>query len=694
MKLANRMNKKLMALLLAMVLATTPIMAEENTKVEQVENIVQNEASSSKGVDQAKKQEIRLQDDFYGTINKEWLESTTLKPGYVSMSAFGELSDQCQEQLKELFAEILKNEAQYKDTDVEKKMINLYKNYLNREARNKQGIEPIKPYLEKIKAIKNIEDLETFLSDMILTNTAGFYSLSISSDYKNSNQKAFYVNSTNLILGDSDYYNKPDEHAQLIEAATTDYLGKMLVLVGYSEEEAAQKVQQAYAFEKKFADKIIGQEEVTKTSNIYEKIYNVYTLDELDQLAPHMKLKEKIKKVTNNQVEKVIVTEPVWLESFDKLYNNDSIGEMKNYLEIKFLCGTVGNLSEDFEKIADEYSAQLTGVQGTLPDEQEAMQVINAVFSDAIGKLYVEKYFTEEAKEDVEELVYEIIDVYKNKLEAVDWMAEDTKKNAIKKLDTMKVKIGYPNEWEDYEGLEFKSYDEGGSLLDNSFEMAQWSYDTLLEELNKPIDKTKFVMPPQTVNACYNPTSNDITFPAGILQVPFYDVNRSKEANLGGIGAVIAHEISHAFDTNGANFDEMGNVKQWWTQEDYAKFEEKAKKVREFYSNVTVDSGKKVNGDLTVSENIADITGLSCMLDIMKTMENPDYEAFFESWATIWRMVSTPEYESLALEQDSHSPNKVRANIVLGQFQEFYDTYDIKEEDGMYIKPEDRLKVY
>lgn len=681
MKLVKKMSRQLAALLLAMMLAT-PLMAEENKVVQQVETT------------QEQVKEVRLQDDFYAAVNKEWLESTTLKPGYTAMTTFDEVGDLCQAQIAEVFADILANEANYKDTDTEKKMINLYHNYLNKEARNAQGIDPIKPYLDKIKAIKKMEDIDTVLTDLYQTNLAGLYTFSINSDYKDSNKKAFYVNSTTLILGNSDYYNKPNEQAKLIEAATTRYLNKMLVLVGYSEEEAAKKVQDAYSFEKRFTDKMIGQEEVTMTSNIYEKLYNVYTLDQLNQLAPNLNLKNKIETFCGDKVKEVIVTEPVWLENFDKLYVQENIEQIRNYIEISFLYNTVGNLSEDFEKIADEYSAELTGVQGSVPVEQEAMQVISSVFSDEIGKLYVEKFFSKEAKEDVELLVKEAIDAYKAKLQAVDWMTEETKTNAIKKLDTMQVKIGYPEEWEDYEGLELKSFEEGGSLFENSLSLSNWRYEELLEELNKPVDKTKFVMSPQTVNACYNPTCNDITFPAGILQAPFYDVKRSKEENLGSIGAVIAHEISHAFDTTGANFDELGNVKQWWTQEDYAKFEEKAGTVRDFYNKVTLDNGATVNGNLTVGENIADITGMSCMLDIMKGMENPDYKAFFESWARTWRMISTPEYENLLLQVDAHSPNKVRANVVVSQFQEFYDTYGVKEGDGMYVKPEDRVKVY
>lgn len=678
MKLGKKISKQLAALLMALMLGLTPqiSMAQENASISQ------------------EKQEVRLEDDFYAYVNKEWLEQTTLKPGYPAMNTFAELEDKCQEQLQQLFAEILSNEAKYDDDDTEKKMINLYHNYLNQEARNKQGIEPIKPSWNKIKAVNNLDGLDVFLNDVYQGNLLGLYCLGIGSDFKDSNQKILTLSSTSLLLGEADYYDKPTEQSKVVEVAYTNYLQKMLVLMGYSKEEAAQKVKDAYAFEKLVTPYILGQEEVTKMSNVYEVMYNVYTLDELDKLAPNLELKEHIKQMYGDKVTKVNVLEPKWLEAFDKIYTEENLDLIKNYAEIHLLANTVNLLGEDFRKIADEYSIEVTGVEGNIPVEQEAMQVISNVFSDEIGKLYVEKYFSKEAKADVEKLVDEIITVYKKKIQAVDWMTETTKANAIKKLDAMKVKIGYPNEWQDYSELELKSYEEGSSLFENNLSLAQWMSEQAIEELDQPVDKTVFVMPPQTVNACYNPSSNDITFPAAILQHPFYDVNRSKEENLGAIGAVIAHEISHAFDTSGAHFDEQGNVSDWWTKEDYAKFEEKSKAVREFYSNVTVDSGDKVNGDLTVGENIADITAMSCMLDIMKDMKNPDYKAFFESWETSWRMVGTEEYMALLLQQDSHSPSKVRGNVVVQQFQEFYDTYGIKEGDGMYVKPEDRLKIY
>ena len=393
-------------------------------------------------------------------------------------------------------------------------------------------------------------------------------------------------------------------------------------------------------------------------------------------------------------VKQVIVQEPKWLTTFDKLYTQENVPLLKNYLEIELILFGSNFLSLDYSKAQVEYSAKLTGAQGELPLDEMALMMTQNTFSDELGKLYVEKNFSKEAKADVQELIEEIIATYKEKIQAVDWMSEPTKKKAMEKLDAMKIKVGYPDQWIMYDGPELKSYDEGGSLLTNVLDMTQYNINEAVKNFDKPVDKGVFIMTPFEVNACYNALANDITFPAGILQQPFYDVNASREANLGAIGVIIGHEISHAFDTSGANYDKEGNLSNWWTEEDYAKFEEKTSKVRAYYSKVKTEDGLFVNGDLTVGENVADITSMSCMLDVLKKMDHPDYDAFFRGWATAWRMVSTPEYRQVLLESDVHSPHKVRVNTVVAQFQEFYDTYGVKEGDGMYVKPEDRLKIY
>ena len=304
MKLIRKINKQLAALVLALVLTATP----QLSMAAQLQNTT------------ASKQEIRLQDDFYEAVNKDWLKSTKLKPGYTSLDTMDEMSDRCDEQIQALFADILKNESKYDKNSTEKKMINLYHNYLNKAERNKQDIEPIKPYLESIKQIKTTDDLNKLLtSDLLIDNLSGICNLNVTADFKDSNKKSLYLFSTSLLLGDSDYYNKPSDMAKALEAATTTYLNKILVLAGYSKEDASKKVAQAYEFEKLLAPSIMGSDEVTQLTNRYETLYNPYTLDDLDKLAPNLKLKSYIQARTKNKVNKVIVAEPKWLKALDKV---------------------------------------------------------------------------------------------------------------------------------------------------------------------------------------------------------------------------------------------------------------------------------------------------------------------------------------------------------------------------------------
>ncbi len=699
-------SNRLLALILTLLFVMQPLSAatanENNDNI--VVTITKKNAANRKVKDEVvptineieilESGSVKPQDDFYDAVNYKWLQTATIPAGFSKIDTFTELYEKTEEQIRQVFDELLKNQEQYDKASAEKNMINFYNNFLNMQARNKQGIEPLKPFLNQIKSITNMNDLDEYLSDIAAMNIGGIIEFDVSEDWKNSSKLKFYIDSTSLILGDADYYTKESDNAKLRRKVNTKYLTNMLVLAGYGNDEAVKMVQDAFNLESKIAPAMIGQEEANKDSNLYEKLYNVYKLKELDKLAPNLKLKSKIKNIAGWRVRKVIVTEPKWLKAVNDIYVPENLDSIKNYLQIKFISTFASTLSQRFIDNIDECNKMLTGVQGKIPEEQQALNAVNSVFPEEIGRMYVEKFFPKEAKADVEELVEEVINNYKKKLANVDWMSEATKKNAIKKLDKMQVKVGYPDKWGKDIPIELRSFEEGGSLFENQMELMLISYEEMIAAVIYKVDKSEFAMSPQTVNACYNPSWNDITFPAAILQPPFYDINSSREANMGSIGVIIGHEISHAFDTTGSHFDANGNLNMWWTPEDYKKFEERANKVRTYYSSVTTDRGNKVNGDLTVGENIADITGMSCSLDIMKTIPNAKYNDFFQSWATVWRSKTTLEAEKLSLEQDPHSPNKSRANCVVKQFQEFYDTYNVQPNDNMYLAPEERVQVY
>ena len=394
-------------------------------------------------------------------------------------------------------------------------------------------------------------------------------------------------------------------------------------------------------------------------------------------------------------VENLIITDVKLMAKTGELLCDENIDVLKTYVRTKLITNTASLLSKELQDAITGFNAVFLGLSSTMSDEDIAFNLLNSVMSGYLGRVYVEKYFSPEAKADVENMVDEIIETYKKRIGRLDWMGDNTKAAAIKKLDSMTIKIGYPDKWEDpYENIEMKSYKDGGSLIGNIFAITSAQAQHTKTLLDKPVDKSAWLMPPQMVNAYYNALNNEIVFPAGILQPPFYDEKASREQNLGGIGAIIAHEITHAFDHNGAQFDEKGNMNNWWTQEDYQTFQQKTKSVAELYEGLEIAPNAIVNGNLTLSENVADIGGVACVLEIMKEIPNADYKAFFESNGRIWRYTATPKMYQLLAQQDTHAPYKLRSNMVIRNFQEFYDTYNIQPEDKMYLPPEKRVSVW
>jgi putative endopeptidase len=513
-------------------------------------------------------------------------------------------------------------------------------------------------------------------------------------DIKDTKTNILYIGTTGLSLGDPDEYTNPTENTIKSKRLTENYYNKILVLSGYTQEEAKIKVDNMFKFEEIIAPAIMGKYEKSRTSNLIDTMYNVYTLDELNYLAPNVNLPAIMSSLGIDKANKIILQDPMWLKVLNKIYTQGNLYLIKNYIEIVNLIHASNFLSEDFELANKEYTNNLLGVTGSISKEKDAINTVDSMMGMAIGKIYAERYISKETKEDVENITKEIIEVYKKRINNLEWMSASTKKNATDKLDKLNVKIGYPEEWIDYSKINVRSYEEGGSLFQNAMELRNFARDEILKKINQPTDEKRDDFTPQTVNAFYSANENSIIIPGGIIQGYFYDANRTREENLGGIGVIIGHEISHAFDNTGSQYDSDGNLSNWWSKRDYEQFTEKAKKIADFYSQIEALPGEKINGYATVGENIADIGGVSCLLDILDKMDKPNYKTFFESYATTWRQITTKEYAEYVLILDDHSPNKFRVDAVLPQFQKFYDTYGITEKDGMYVKPEDRLGIW
>ncbi|WP_271812733.1 M13-type metalloendopeptidase [Clostridium beijerinckii] len=637
-------------------------------------------------------QGVRLNDDFYDAVNSDWIKNAKIEDGKSTASTFDDVENKVTEQIKDIINNLLINKDIYKENSDEKKIINIYNNTLNIEARNREGIKPVKENLDEIKSIGTIDDITKLWKDKrILNSTIKF---SIEKDIKDVKTNILYISPTALSLGNSDEYTNPTENSKKERKLTEDYYNKILMLSGYTQQESQKKVDDMFKFEEMVAPYIKGKKEKATTKNLIDEEYNVYTVAELNNLAPNLNLPEIMNYVGIDKANKIILEDPEWLKAFNKLYNQENLPLIKNYIEIVNLLYASNYLSEDFENANKEYASNMLGITGNVSKEEEAVDNVNSMMGMAIGRLYSEKYVPEKTKKDVESITKDIIAVYKKRIDNLDWMSSQTKKNAIDKLDKLKIKIAYPDSWNDYSKLDIKSYEEGGSLFQNAMTLRIFERDKMFNKINKLVDKDEDQFKPQTVNAFYSATENSIIIPGGIIQGHFYDVNAPKEVNLGGIGVIIGHEISHAFDNTGAQYDSDGNLNNWWTEEDYKEFMQKTQKVANFYSQIEAMPGEKLDGNLTVGENIADIGGVSCLLDILGEMNNANYKAFFESYAVTWRQITTKEYATYALIIDVHSPNKVRVNAVLPQFQKFYDTYGITEKDGMYVKPGDRIGIW
>ncbi|MBQ3422781.1 MAG: M13 family metallopeptidase, partial [Romboutsia sp.] len=400
--------------------------------------------------------DVRLQDDYYNAVNKDWLNSAVIKDGYSGTNAGMEVYYKLNEQKYELVNELIADKKNLDSNSDEKKIVNLYENYLNTEQRNKEGITPIMPILNKIKNIKSLDEINNLDKDNIVNPILSFQCMA---DLEDSDKYALYINSSTLSLGDSDVYVSPTDMSKKKQELYSKYFIKILTLAGYTEDQAKAKVDNKFKFEYMIATYIMGKEESTKDDDSIKKIYNVLTADELDSMAPNLKIKEYLKNAKVDNANKIILTEPKWFKGLNDIYKEENLQMLKDYIEISNLSAYVSLLSDDFAKAQTEFANELMGSQGETSKEEKAMALVASVLDESLGKAYVEKYFDPEVKTNVESMINDVITNYKSRINNLDWMSDETKSNAIKKLDSLKVNVAYPDKWEDYSALDIKSYD-------------------------------------------------------------------------------------------------------------------------------------------------------------------------------------------------------------------------------------------
>ncbi len=632
---------------------------------------------------------VKLADDFYEYVNQKVLKEKEIPKDSNHWSYFYELDKKAYEDLHETLTGTVKNRSNEAPGSLQQKIADLYLTALDTNGREAAGFGQLKPYMD---SIKNASSLDEYLRAAgTIYSDIGFGSIILPQwyeDLKDSTRYALYLDGADLGPGKETL--EDESQAELIKSYEA-YMERTLKYSGMGQEEAKKAAADILAFQKDLAKSALP----LSKQNDPGVIYNPYSLEELKKLFPEGTIDRFIQSAGLSGLDTYVVSQEEQMKKLGSYLTEDSLPLLKNY--------TIFCLVNDFgiyltPEIRDNYRDWhnlQNGIKENKSDEKMASEMTQDMLGFEFGQLYVEKQFSQEEKKAIEEMVRQILNAYKSQILALDWMGEETKEAAVRKLDHMTLKIGYPDQWpDDYKNASVRPAEQGGNFIDNILSLVKARHGVQKEKVRRPVDKGEWAMTPQTVNAYYNPTGNEIVFPAAILQAPFYDPNAAYASNLGGIGMVIAHEVSHAFDSSGSQYDENGNYHVWWSGEDRAAFKERADRVAAYYNAQEGFEGRKVNGLQTLDENIADLGSLACITQIA----GEDTEALkllFRQYATIWASKYTPEAMIKRLNTDVHSPAKVRVNAVLRATDAFYKAYpEIKEGDGMYAAPDKRVKIW
>ncbi|QSB27389.1 M13 family metallopeptidase [Flavobacterium sp. CLA17] len=640
-------------------------------------------------------------EDFFRYVNGTWLDKTEIPSDRTSWGSFNELRQKTDENSLAILKEASKD-PKYKSNTDQGKAIALFNTILDTVGRNKLGVKPLEPILKKIDAIKNVADLQNFLIEMEPQGGIGFFGVGIGADAKNSNVNSVSIGPGRLGLSDKDYYNADDKDSKEKRAKYELHVARMMQFIGESPAKAKQSATQILALETAMSAPRLDRVERRDR----RKQYNPTAIADLKKTIPSIQWDKFFTGIGMTKVDTVIVTQPRYMAELEKIFTEKKVADWKEYLKWSALNRSASLLSTDIENANfDFYGKTLTGALKQRPREEMALQVINNATGEALGKLYVEKLFPAEAKDKAQKMIQNVILAYENRINALPWMSAPTKVKAIEKLKKITIKIGYPDKWKDYSALEIKNVSEGGTYFTNMASLTKWDYKEDLAKLGKPVDKTEWGMSPQTVNAYYNPSYNEIVFPAAILQPPFYNYQADEAVNYGGIGAVIGHEISHGFDDSGARYNADGNLVDWWTADDLKQFTELGTALAAQYSALEPLPGIHVDGKFTLGENIGDLGGINAAYDglklYLKANGNPSLidgftpeQRFFISWATVWRTKSRDEAIKSQVKTDPHSPGMYRAYVPIQNIDAFYDAFGIKKGDKMYVEPEKRVKIW
>lgn len=635
--------------------------------------------------------------DFYQYAAGGWLKSHPLDAEHTNNGAFTDLYEENQKRIQELILEYASKPQ--KQGTIEQKIGTLYNMLMDSVRLNREGWEPLKPTLARIAAIKTNKEYQLVTAELDRRgeNTMMF-GVGVGADMRNASMNIVSVGQGGLGLGTRDYYLNNDPQTLKVREAYKTYLKNLFKMVGNDEATATKKVDAIMAIETRIAKVSYSKVQLRDIDKNYHKMsYNDLVLN-----FPGIDWGNVFLQTGYPPFDAVDVGQPEPIHEVEKILADTNLDDLKAYAEIKVISGATSQLSDAFRAESFKFSSVLSGAQQDRPRWKRAVATVSNVFGEAIGKLYVEKYFPESSKQRMIELVKNLQEALAQRIQEATWMSAATKAQAKDKLDNFIVKIGYPDKWRDYSGLQIN---DKLSLYANMQNVSEFFLqDELSRKVNKPVDKMEWGMTPQTINAYYNPTTNEICFPAAILQPPFFDPNADDAVNYGGIGAVIGHEMSHGFDDQGSQFDKTGNQRDWWTAQDKKNFQERSKVLVDHFGKVEVVNGKKVNGQLTLGENIGDNGGLniafralqnSMKTKPLKTLDGftPE-QRFFLSWARVWAGNARPEYLEYLITVDPHSPNMARVNAALPEIDAWYDAFKIKKGDKLFIPANKRAHIW
>lgn len=624
-----------------------------------------------------------IKKDLYQAVNGEWLKTAKIPADKPLTGGFADLADKIE---KTLMADFANPQSVQSKEPTMIEFLKFYHLAADFKQRDLAGFEPIRKYAEKILEFKDLQSWAQQLSSLTVLGYPSPVPVFVEPDMKNTSRYALWAGVPNLILPDKTYYSQKNSSADALLKIYSSMLNEILTIAGYQTDFIQKIIDDTLAFDQLLVPHVKDSTELAD----YVKAYNKYQLTEFTATSTEFSLEHYLKELLGTLPDQVIVSEPKYYAALNKIVNDKNFEIMRSWLFAKTVLGATGLLSDKLRVIGGKYSRAISGSKEAMSQQKSAFYLATGQFDQVVGLYYAHKYFGAKAKADVTNMVKKMVIVYKKRLENNTWLSTATRKQAILKLDKLGIQVGYPDR---LDPLYEKFKVAGSSLVDNVLHFEKIANLDHYRKWNQPVNRKRWEMSAHTVNAYYNPSYNIIVFPAAILQAPFYSLKQTASENYGGIGAVIAHEISHAFDNNGAHFDELGNLHNWWTKDDLAHFEKLSQKMITEFDGLTTPAGK-VNGKLVVSENIADAGGLSCALEAAKNEADVDLKAFFINWARVWCVKSSIERQKLLLNIDVHAPNELRANIQPKNLIEFYQAFDINSTDPMYLAPDKRVNIW